>query len=190
MTNKDLYIKRTEAAHEVELACRRLAMLHIAYAKMLTEQFGEEQGEKLILSAIKKYGELIGKQTKNAVLAEGLATQPENFGAGASRSLPNIGLCESVQEHNGELRVKNCSMAKMWRELGEEHLGSLYCYIDTAKYMYYNPEYKLIHKYAMPSHKTDYCVFDVHKTTVQERLDFFEDKDWRYLDQKLMEGDK
>ncbi|QOR34120.1 L-2-amino-thiazoline-4-carboxylic acid hydrolase [Clostridium sp. 'deep sea'] len=190
MNDNDQYITREEAAYEVELACRRLGMLHIAYAKMLVKKFGKEQGTKLVLEAIKNYGELVGEQTKKAVLSEGLTADPENFGNGKSRSLPKLGLCESVDEHDGELRVKNCTMAKVWRELDEEDLGGLYCYIDTAKYMYYNPQYKLTHAKAMPCHKTDYCVFELKQTTEKERDDFFNGKDWRYLDKKIMRGDK
>ncbi len=185
--NKDLLTKE-QASHEVELASKRLGLLHIAYAKTLIEEFGEEKGRALILKAIQKYGEYIGKQVKNIVESEGLELTKENYKIEKARTLPNIGLNEKVIEDEEGRKVYGCTMAKVWRDLGEEELGKLYCYIDTAKYMYYNPELKLTHIKAMPSHKTDYCLFKLESTTEQEREDFFSKEDWRYLDKNLMEG--
>ncbi len=190
MEKPDQMISYAEAAHEVELACRRLGMLHLAYARTLVQQFGREQGEKLIMNAIKEYGKMVGEQTSQKVSEQGLANEPQYFGEGQARSLPKLGLCEEVVHENDQIKVKNCSMAKVWREFGEEDLGSLYCFIDTAKYMYYNPNYKLTHVKAMPAHGTDYCQFELEETTEQERADFFANKDWRYLDKRMMKGSK
>lgn len=38
-----------------------------------------------------------------------------------------------------------CVLAKVWLEYGEEKIGRLYCHMNVAKYMGYNPNYKLIH---------------------------------------------
>jgi hypothetical protein len=183
---KEINVSLEEAKHEVELASRRIGMLHIAYAKSIIETLGKEEGEKVILDSIKKYGEMIGEQTKKTVLEEGLELTPENFGIEKARSLPKFGLNDKVVEDDQGRKVYGCTMAKVWRELGEEELGQLYCFIDVAKYMYYNPDFKLAHKKAMPVHKTDYCLFSLEETTEQERKDFFGNKDWRYLDKEMI----
>jgi hypothetical protein len=181
-------ITKEQARHEVELASKRLGMLHIAYAKTLVEELGEEKGKELVLKSIQKYGQYIGEQVKSIVSKEGLDLTAENYKIEKARTLPNIGLNEKVVEDEEGRKVYGCTMAKVWRDLNEEELGQLYCYIDTAKYMYYNPNYKLTHIKAMPSHKTDYCQFKLENTTEEERKDFFDKKDWRYLDKNLLEG--
>ncbi len=74
-----------------------------------------------------------------------------------------------------------CVMAKVWKNLGEDELGRLYCYIDPAKYMGFNPKFKLIHIKTLPD-GDDYCEIALRPTTDQERKDFTEDKDWSYID--------
>lgn len=181
-------ITKEQAKHEVQLATRRLGMMHVAYAKTLVEELGEEKGKEIVLKAIQKYGEYIGSQVKEVVENEGLDLTPDNYRIKKARSLPILGLNDKIVEDEEGRKVYGCTMAKVWRELGEEELGKLYCYIDTAKYMYYNPDYKLTHIKAMPAHKTDYCLFSLEETTEKEKEDFFSKKDWRYLDKNLMEG--
>ncbi len=188
MADKKITIE--EAAHEVKLASRRIGMLHLAYAKAITEALGKEEGEELILKAIKNYGEIVGEMTKKTILEEGLELTPENFYHEKARSLPKYGLNDETIEDEDGKKVYGCTMAKLWRELGEEDLGSLYFFIDVAKFMYYNPDFKLAHKKAMPVHKTDYCLFSLEETSDQEKEDFFNNKDWRYLDKELLMEDK
>jgi len=70
----------------------------------------------------------------------------------------------------------------VWRELGEDKLGRFYCYIDPAKYMAFNPDYKLAHAKAIPD-GDEYCELEVVPTTEKERKDFAaKDKDWFYID--------
>lgn len=87
-------------------------------------------------------------------------------------------------EVEGEPRVRayGCVLAKVWQEYGEEKLGRLYCYMDVAKYMGYNPNYKLIHTKTVPE-GDEYCELVVGPTTEKERKDFSaKDKDWLYID--------
>jgi len=73
-------------------------------------------------------------------------------------------------------------MARIWKEYGEDELGRLYCYVDPAKYMSFNPRFKLVHIKALPD-GDDYCELTVRATTEEERADFSdEDKDWSYID--------
>jgi len=179
-------IKREDAAHEIELVSRRLGLLHLAFACALTDEFGEEVGRRIVLKAIKRYGIMIGKEVKRAVRADSLPLTPDNYGVGNSRSLPEFGMHERSEELevNGEKRSRayGCVMAKVWKEYDEEKLGRLYCYVDPAKYMAYNPNYKLAHVTAIPD-GSPYCEFCIEETTQQERDNFASpDADWDYID--------
>lgn len=186
MNNGSSAISLEEATHEVALVSRRIALLHLAYARMLVEEFGEERGVMLIMKAIKSYGMEVGKQAREAVLEQGLALTPENFSAGSARSLPKIGMHSGREylEVDGEHRHRTygCVMGKLWNELGEGKLGRLYCLVDPAKYMAFNPQYILAHAQSLPDGDSC-CEFCVRHTTEQEREDFFSDEaDWRYMD--------
>jgi len=184
-TEQDV-ISRAEAAHEIELVSRRIALLHLAFARTLVNEFGDEEGRRLILKAVKEYGVMIGIEVKAAVLDEGLPLTPENYGVGKSRSLPEFGMHAGSEEIeiDGEKRFRayGCAMAKVWKHYGEEALGRLYCYVDPAKYMAYNPDYKLAHTKALPD-GDPCCEFCLEQTTAQEREDFAsDDAEWAYID--------
>lgn len=175
-----------EAAHEVKLTARRIALLHLAFSRTAIRHLGEEDGRLLISDAIKLYGTMVGKEVRQAVRRQGLEPIPSNYGIGESRSLPNIGMHEGAEtvEENGRtvLRAHGCVMAEVWKEYGGEDLGRLYCLVDPAKYMSYNPAYTLSHAKAMPS-GDPYCEFCVRETSLQEQADFAsETADWTYID--------
>jgi len=179
-------LKMEDAEKEVRLASRRIALLHLAYARTLEEKLGEK-GLDIAAAAIKEYGKMIGKEVKEKVLDAELPLTPGNYGAGSSRNLPKIGMHEGVKEYEerGQRRIISygCEMAKVWAEYDENQLGRLYCYVDPAKYMAYNPEFKLAHIKAMPD-GDDCCEFCVAKTTEDERQAFeSEDSDWLFIDQ-------
>ncbi len=170
---KDL-VTLEEAKKQVEIAARRIALLHLAYAKMLVEEFGEERGRKLILKAIKDYGIRIGEKMK--------------------RGLPDLskyGVHERVEwvDINGErrARVYGCVLAKEWKEWGEDSLGRLYCHVDPAKSMSVDPREKVGHVKAIPD-GDEYCELAFRPTTEKERKDFADkEADWEYID-KITEG--
>ncbi len=187
MSQEREVMSREDAAHEVELVSRRLGLLHLAYARALVDTLGEDEGRRLILKAIKLYGTWIGREVRAAVQEAGLAATPDNYGIDRSRSLPLVGMHErsEVMEVGNEkrLRAYGCVMAKVWKTYGEERLGRLYCYVDPAKYMAYNPDYKLAHVKALPD-GDPYCEFCLEETTAEERDAFVStDKDWSWVDQ-------
>ena len=160
--------------------------MHISYARTLVEELGEEEGKRLILKAIKDYGKRCGEKVKEEVMAQGLETLPENYGAMGTRDVPHFGMHERREtvEIEGERRIRiyGCAMAKIWRECGEDRLGRLYCYVDPAKYMAFNSRFKLIHLKTLPDGE-DYCELAVRATSEKEREDFSaRDKDWSYID--------
>lgn len=175
-----------EAKQGIASASRRVALLHLAYAKAIIDEVGVGRGIKIIAKAIKEYGKRIGEKTREEVLSQGLDPVPENFDRGPTYRIPSFGMHDRVEvvDIGGELRVRTygCVLAKVWKEYGEEKLGRLYCYMDTAKYMGYNPKYKLVHIKCV-SDGDEYCEFAVRPTTEKEREDFSsEDKDWFYID--------
>jgi hypothetical protein len=168
---------------------RRLALIHLEYAKAIVEELGEERGIRVIARAIKNYGSKIGAKTREEVLAKGLEAIPENFGQGETYRVPNIpgamhDTREIIEVDGGKgVHSTGCLCAKVWKEEGEEKLGRLYCYMDVAKYMAFNPDYKYVHIKAIPD-GDDCCEMGIKPTTEQEREDFFsKDKDWFYIDQ-------
>ena len=171
-----------EAKQQVRKVCVRLGLLHLSFAKTLVEELGEKKGKELVLKAIKDYGTRIGEEVKANVTAQKLDNAPANYRG----DLPLYGMHEGAEsvEVGGETRRRayGCVMGKVWNELGEGELGRLYCYVDPAKYMAFNPKFKLVHTKALPD-GDEYCELVVRPTTEQERRDFADkDKDWSYLD--------
>jgi hypothetical protein len=183
MTEGTETVPLDEAMEQVGRVCVRLALLHLSYAKTLVDEFGEARGRELILKAIKDYGIRIGSKAKQEVTAQGLDNIPANFW----EDLPRYGMHEQrgeVVEVDGETRrrVYGCVMGQVWNELDEGALGRLYCYVDPAKYMAFNPDFKLAHTQAIPDGDAC-CGFALRPTTAQERKDFADqDQDWSYID--------
>jgi hypothetical protein len=171
-----------EAKEQVRKICRRLALLQLSYAKTIINELGDRKGKKLILKAIRDYGTRIGKEVKETVSVQGINNDPENY----KEDLPLYGMHDGIEEVDvdGEKRIRayGCVMGKLWKELGEDEIGRFYCYVDPAKYMAYNPNYKLIHTKSIPN-GDECCEFKIESTTKKEREDFFEkDSDWSYID--------
>jgi hypothetical protein len=172
-------LERAEA--EVALAVERVALLHLAYAEMLVDELGEARGRDLIVKAIRRYGKKIAAKARQGAFARGLPLEPEHYGS----NWPSIGACDEAEQNevDGETRtiIRGCGLAKTWREQGNEPLGRLYCLVDAAKMMAYNPTYKVIHLQAEPD-GDERCELVLRETTAQEREDFAQDRDWSYLD--------
>lgn len=182
MTNSQETVSLEEAREQVSKVCRRLGLLHLSFAKTLVEELGEKKGKQLVLKAIKDYGTRIGEEIKATVTNQGLDNNPMNY----KEDLPLYGMHDRSEtvEIDGEKRTRlyGCVMGKVWNELGAGELGRLYCYVDPAKYMGFNPNFKLIHTKALPD-GDEYCELALRPTTEQERKDFADkDKDWSYID--------
>ncbi|MBN1332840.1 MAG: L-2-amino-thiazoline-4-carboxylic acid hydrolase [Synergistales bacterium] len=181
MTDEKKISLRT-AEEQVAKVCRRLALLHLSFARTLVEELGEERGKELVLKAVRNYGIRIGRAAKEKALASGLDNRPENY----MEDLPEFGMHKGVAGvcKEGERRTiaRGCVMGELWREIGEEALGRLYCYVDVAKFMGFNEHFKLIHTACMPDGDRE-CEFALRETSEEERQDFADPgKDWRYID--------
>ncbi len=149
----------SEAENEVKVVTQRLALLHLSYARTLVDEFGWEEGKRLILKSMKKYGVNVA-----------------NWTAAGHQGLPRYGFWER-REGKPEL----CELGKVMIELGEPELGALYCLIDPAKTMAADPAKKMIHTENMII-GDDGCGFETVPTTEAERKDLEEDRDWAYID--------
>ncbi len=185
MTTGKETVALEEAKEQVRKVCVRLGLLHLSFAKTLVDELGEEKGKQLILKAIKDYGVRIGEEAKSNAASQGLDNNPANF----KDDLPSYGMHDRSErvEVDGEQggRAYGCTMAKVWNEVGEGKLGCLYCYVDPAKIMAFNPNFKVVHLKAVPA-GDEYCEMVMRPTTEQERKDFADkDKDWSYIDEYL-----
>jgi hypothetical protein len=176
------YVSRDEAAQQAAILFERIGVLHASYARTIVDELGEEAGRRLILKAIKEYGKKVGAQVREKAEARGLDNSPEHY----TGDLPAYGTHDRLEKVKvGEedcLRAYGCGLWRTWQRLGEEELGRLYCNVDVAKYMGFNPCFKQVHTKA-PFLGDDCCELVVRPTTEKEREDFArEDADWSYLD--------
>jgi len=185
MTEKEEMISLEQAEKEVVKAVRRIALLHLAYAETIVKELGEKTGKELIVKAMRNYGMKIGGKVKKELLEKGLPLTVENYFKVPGEPIPGIGTHSSMDmiKEDGEeiIRAKDCVWAKVFKEYGNEELGRLYCLVDAAQFMAFNPEIKFVHLKAEPD-GDDCCDMVFRETTEQERKDFEEDRDWSYLD--------
>lgn len=165
------------------ITASRLALLHLCYAETLVEELGEARGKELAAKAIKRYGSQVGSDVREAVLGAGLPLDPSNYGRAEGQDLPSFGMHDRIEhyEEAGEPRVRahGCVLAKVWREKGRDDLGRIYCYVDPAKYMAYNPDYKMVHLKCVPD-GDPYCEFKIIRTTDADR-ELFKSNDPRWV---------
>jgi hypothetical protein len=184
MAESNDIVPLAQAKCEVELVCRRLGLLHLAFARVLTDELGDDEGRRLVIRSIEAYSRMIGEKKQQILAERGLEATQENLGL--VRDIPTIGMHDRVEhvEVDGERRSRayGCVMAKVWREYGGDDLGRLYCYVDPASVMAYNPDMKLVHTCAEPD-GDDYCELTIRPTTDEERADFAHGtSDWAEVD--------
>ena len=129
------------ARRQVALVCRRLGLLHLAFAETLVETLGADEGQRLLGRAIGRYGRWIGEEKRRRAAQQGLEPGPESFYA--LSDLPDIGMHERIEpvEVAGEQRIRahGCVMGKLWQERGRGELGRFYCLVDPASSMAFDP---------------------------------------------------
>ncbi len=183
---EDKTINIEEAAEIVERVSKRIALLHLSYAKMITEELGEERGKRLILRAIKDYGKTIGRKRREEIEEMGLKPTPENFSKGTSLSIPPFGMHSKIEDKEN-MKAYGCTLGRLWKEYGEDKLGKLYCYVDATKYMGFNQDYVQTHTKAMTL-GDDFCEFVVTPSTKKQKDIFNDDEaDLSEVDEYLKE---
>ena len=185
MTQGEEMIPRADAIRAVALTCRRLGLLHLAFAMTLVEQLGQEKGEELTTKAIKAYGRMIGEKKKQAALDRGWDLTVESFRK--LSDLPALGMHSAREEVlvDGEkrARVYGCVMSQVWREYNQDKLGRIYCYVDPASTMAFSPDFKYVHTRAIPD--GDACCELVFRTATEEDKAEFgkENVDFRVIEE-------
>jgi hypothetical protein len=159
----DERISTSEATEQVVSMCRRLAELYISFAQTLVEELGQEKGREVIRRAIHRYGQGVGERIRQKVEAQGLPLTIENFRKFSD--LPSLVFKGSPLVVEGERRnrVYDCSLASVWKEMGEEELGRLYCYVDQAKIEGYNPEFEYVHVKTTLDSDLSFCETAIRK---------------------------
>ncbi|HHY76160.1 MAG TPA: L-2-amino-thiazoline-4-carboxylic acid hydrolase [Firmicutes bacterium] len=149
---------------DVWLLARRMALLYYHMADAIVKRLGEEEGKKLIREAIWAYGQACGRRVREEVDRQGLPADLENYST--IPDLPSKGwLAEHRTMPDGEVRrvTTFCPLAAVWKELGAEELGRLYCLVDVAKFDGYRPGLRAVHtKNVLDG--DPYCLIDFKET--------------------------
>ena len=153
-------MSRQACTRDVRLMAERTALLYHYFVTTLIECLGEEEAKQITREAIQRYGEHVGRAVRAGVEAQGLPNTVENYRK--VPDLPSVGWESEVveTEHGPRRRVVYCPLAAVWKELGVEDLGRMYCYVDQAKYRAYNPGATLIHTCNVLD-GDPYCEFDI-----------------------------
>jgi len=184
MTDKEEVVPLEDAIEQVKVAITRIALIHLGFSKVLVEELGEEKGKELIIKSIVEYGKLVGKQSQQGRqdlphygIHDKYSYGDREFIDGRKMPVP-----EGEKFDFAQYKVYGCLLAKTFMELGEEELGRLYCYVDSAKSMAVDPTYKLIHT-ACVLCDDDYCGFNMVPTVDKERDDFEKNtEEWKAVD--------
>jgi hypothetical protein len=179
-----------DAIEQVGVLGERLALIHLAYSRILLEALGKKKGKEAVLKAMMEYGRLVGERNK-----AGRQDLPF-YGIQERCTYDGKEFVDKRQRPGGageefdfsRFQVQGCIFAKVFQEYGEKELGCLYCYVDAAKSMASDPAKKLIHT-SCEAAGDKYCGFTVAPTTEKERDDF-ESRDvaWKEADPVLLEG--
>ena len=137
MIDMDKMVPVEEAAAQVKVVATRLALMHIAYARTLVEELGEDKAKETVIKAMMEYGRMVGERNQAGEqdlpfygLHEKYSYKKEEFQD--TRDLP--------AEETGEMdwdafKVYGCVLSEVFQEYGEMELGRLYCFVDAAKTM-------------------------------------------------------
>jgi len=192
MNEKERVVPLHEAIDQVRITGRRLALMHLAFSRILIKELGEDKGSKAIVKAIMEYGQMVGETNKAGHQDLPFYGLHEKYTYGDEEFLDTREVADSAGKDFdfSRYRCHGCVLAKTFLEQNEKELGSLYCYVDSAKSMAADPGKKLMHT-ACAVLGDGYCTFDLVPTTEKERKDF-KDKnvDWREVDPILTRGSK
>ena len=185
METSEKQVPLDEAMEQVRTVGIRLALMHLAYARTLVEEHGMEKGRDLIIKAMMAYGKLVGERNKS-----GQQDLPW-YGFHDKYAYKEETYLDTREESTDDFdhaffKVYGCVLAKIFLEYDEPELGALYCYVDAAKSMAVNPDFKLIHT-ACEVCGDEFCAFDSVPTTEEERNDFQnQDPSWKKTDSILI----
>jgi len=192
MAKKEKRVPLREAAEQVRITGVRLALMHLAFSKVLVEELGEKKGKETIVKAMIEYGRRVGERNKAGHQDLPFYGFHDTYRYGEEEFVDVREKTTSSEEEfdYSRYRVHGCILAKTFREYGEQELGCLYCYVDAAKSMASDPDKKLTHT-ACEVIGDGYCAFQLTPTTDEERIQFKSgDTHWAKVDPILIKGSK
>lgn len=146
MTKQDnATLTAAEAAQQVQLLARRMALMYHHIGEVLTEQLGKDRAVELMRESIWRYGVECGRMVRDGVEEMGLPLTSANFTK--VPDLPEVGWDRELCVVDGEARptVHHCPLAEVWLSKGSAEMGRIYCLVDQAKFAGYNPALECLH---------------------------------------------
>jgi hypothetical protein len=185
MNDTDKKVSLHEAMEQVRIVGVRLAMLHLAYARLLVKEHGHEKGQDMIIKAMMEYGKMVGQRNKSGRQDLPVYGFHDKYVHGEETFVDTRDQPQEEFDFSA-FKVYGCILAKTFLELGEPELGALYCYVDPAKSMAVDPSSKLVHT-ACELCGDEYCAFETVLTTDDERADFERNNArWKKVDPILL----
>ncbi len=161
----DEQTKDTDDQHRADVVnmAKRLALVYHYLTKTLKEELGRQETRRLLERAIWRYGEHVGKKTRERAEEMGLKPTLSNFSAASD--LPSRGWESTVKEASSDEHrsvVEYCPFAEVWNEIGDPDLARVYCLVDQAKYRAYDARLQCEHVHNQLD-GDDYCEIYVRK---------------------------
>jgi hypothetical protein len=190
MSKNEKMVTLKEAMEQVHTVGVRLALMHLAFSRILVESLGEERGKEAVVKAMMEYGRMVGERSKS-----GLQDLPwygfhDKY---VYEDQETVDLRQSRRNEDfdwSKYKVCGCVLAKVFKEYDESELGTLYCYVDAAKSMAADSSKKLTHT-ACEVCGDDFCAFDMLPTSEEERRAFKKQEiKWKDVDPILVKGAK
>ena len=111
--------------------------------KEIVDSLGEEKGKELVRRAVHKFGQHRGEKIRERVEKEGLP--PDLTSLVRFYDFPASNLVETDVAYDPKSYdevTKYCTFAKVWKELGAEDLGRIYCEQDFTLATGFNKDVK------------------------------------------------
>ena len=141
---------REKAVEDVRIMAERMAFLHYAFAKTLSEMLSAVEADHLTRMAIEEYGRLAAASVTEHLEEQGKPVTLMNFRYG--KDLPSVGweytpIAMPEDKPAGKIsKITYCPLAATWKKLPDGcRLGRYYCWIDQMKYKHYGRGYHCFH---------------------------------------------
>ncbi|MCT8978513.1 L-2-amino-thiazoline-4-carboxylic acid hydrolase [Clostridium sp. CX1] len=121
----------------VERMAKLMAELYYFMAEEMIDRLGKEKGEEAIRASVTKFGKARLESMYEEAREKGLPINLDTYLK--VRDMPGISW-ERDPENPDDITY--CPMHDMWKELGAENIGSIYCEIDDVLYEGFNAEFE------------------------------------------------
>lgn len=114
-----------------------MAELYYFMAKEMIDSLGEEKGKEAVRASISKFAEARINSMYEEAREKGLELNLETYVK--VRDMPGISW---ERDPDNPEDITYCPMHDMWKELGVEDIGAIYCEIDDILYKAFNAEFE------------------------------------------------